>query len=605
MRLRNPALDGLRGVAVLAVVVFHAGGTWLPGGWLGVDVFFVLSGFLITTLVVDEWSRERHCDLRKFWGRRARRLLPATVVLLAALAVFAAIDDRALKYRTVRADAFASLASVVNWRFAHEGEAYFDRFAAPSLLRHLWSLSVEAQFYLLWPLLLVLLLLLPGRWTALVATTALALLSAVAMALLASDHARAYFGTDTHAHGLLLGAAAALLCARVEVRGRTVVAGGLLGAVGIVAGFCLLQGNEQLAFRGGIFAVGLATVLVVFAVSAGDARGPLVQLLSSPPLRVLGLLSFGIYLWHWPLLHIFDTEPLVVPLGLTLLVATASYLAVERPVLSGWPRPKPAAWLGVGAVGLTLVLLAVLAVPVAPPQARAEAVAAAHSAYTAAPVPSLPATRRVVVVGDSVALTALPGLIGRQRSAHIEFLSAAHEGCPLDFDATELTGGGDVGQIKLPPECNWQQNWPSVIDRTRPDAVFALWGLWDAMDQHVTGRWLRMGTPAWTAFTDGLLERAVELLSARGAHIIVGTMPYIWSISGRRMDAFNNVVRQVAARHPGVVDVLDMEPEVHLPGVVRWDGVHFTAAGADALAVSLVPALAALIPDRPRVLAPR
>ena len=139
-------------------------------------------------------------------------MLPATVVLLAALAGFATLDDRALKYRTLRADTFASLASVVNWRFAHVGEAYFDRFAPPSLLRHLWSLSVEAQFYVLWPLLLVLLLLVPGRWTALVATSALAPLSAVAMALLASNTARAYFGTDTHAHGLLLGAAAALLC---------------------------------------------------------------------------------------------------------------------------------------------------------------------------------------------------------------------------------------------------------------------------------------------------------------------------------------------------------------------------------------------------------
>ena len=197
---------------------------------------------------------------------------------------------------------------------------------------------------------------------------------------------------------------------------------------------------------------------------------------------MLGLLSFGIYLWHWPLLHIFDTEPLVVPLGLTLLLATASYLAVERPVLSGWPRPQPAAWLGVGAVGLTVALVAVLAVPVAPPQAHAEAVSAAHSAETAAPARAGSSVRRVVVVGDSVALTALPGLCPRQRSAGLEFLSAAHQGCPLDDAATELDGGGDVGPLELPPECDWQANWPGVIARTCPDAVFALSGLWDALD---------------------------------------------------------------------------------------------------------------------------
>ena len=270
---------------------------------------------------------------------------------------------------------------------------------------------------MLWPLLLVLLLLVPGRWTALVATSALALLSAVAMALLASNTARAYFGTDTHAHGLLLGAAAALLCARIEVRGRAVAVGGFLGAAAVVVGLCRLQGNDELAFRGGIFAIGIATVLVVLAVSAEDARGPLVRALSSPPLRVLGLLSFGIYLWHWPLLHIFDTEPIVVPLGLTLLLASASYLAVERPVLSGWPRPKPAAWLGVGAIALTVVLVAALAVPVAAPQARAEAVAASRSAAMAPRATEVRNTPRIVVVGDSVAESTLPGLVAREASA--------------------------------------------------------------------------------------------------------------------------------------------------------------------------------------------
>ena len=271
---------------MLAVVVFHAGGTWLPGGWLGVDVFFVLSGFLITTLIVREWTRERRCDLARFWSRRVRRLLPATLVVLAGLAILAAIDDRALRYRTLRSDAFASLASVVNWRFAAEGEAYFDRFAAPSLLRHLWSLSVEAQFYVLWPLLLVLLLLLPGRFTALTVTAMLAGLSAVAMALLASDTARAYFGTDTHAHGLLLGAAAALLCARVPPAGRAVAVAGGLGVVVVVLGFLVLDGADRIALRGGIFAVVLATVAVVVAVSAVDANGLLARALSSPPLRV-------------------------------------------------------------------------------------------------------------------------------------------------------------------------------------------------------------------------------------------------------------------------------------------------------------------------------
>ena len=378
-------------------------------------------GSSITSLVINEWARDRRCDIRRFWSRRARRLLPATVVLLAALAGFAALDDRTLKYRTLRADTFVSLASVVNWRFADGGEAYFDRFAPPSLLRHLWSLSVEAQFYVLWPLLLVLLLLVPGRWTALVATSALALLSAVAMALLASNTARRDFGTDTHAHGLLLGAAAALLCvARVEVRGRAVAVGGFLGAAAVVVGLCRLQGNDVLAFRGGIFAIGIATVLVVLAVSAEDPRGPSVRALSSPPLRVLGLLSFGIYLWHWPLLHIFDTEPIVVP-------ARPDAAARIRVV----PRGRAPGALGMAATEAGRVARRRgnradgrarrrgLAVPVAAPQACAEAVAASRSAETMAPACDRGRrdTPRIVVVGDSVAETTLPGLVAREATA--------------------------------------------------------------------------------------------------------------------------------------------------------------------------------------------
>ena len=273
MRLRNPALDGLRGVAVLAVVVFHAGGTWLPGGWLGVDVFFVLSGFLITSLVINEWARDRRCDLRRFWSRRARRLLPATVVLLAALAGVAALDDRALKYRTLRADTFASLASVVNWRFAHEGEAYFDRFAA----------TVAAPPPLE-PL---------GRG-AVLPVVAVAARAAAAPAgsvdRVGRDHrararvggrdgpARVRYRARTSAPTRTRTGCCSVprrrsSAARVDVRGRAVAASGYLGAAAVVAGFCVFQGNERLAFRGGIFAVGVATVLVVLAVNAADAAG--------------------------------------------------------------------------------------------------------------------------------------------------------------------------------------------------------------------------------------------------------------------------------------------------------------------------------------------
>ena len=380
--------------------------------------------------------------------------------------------------------------------------------------------------------------------------------------------------------------------------GRAVAVAGGLGVVVVVLGFLVLDGADRIALRGGIFAVGLATVAVVVAVSAADANGLLARALSSPPLRVAGVLSFGIYLWHWPLLHVLDTQPVVVPLVLTAVAAVVSFVFVERPVLQGRPRPNAARILGAGAITLTVVLLVALAVPVERPQARAEAVSAERSVERAPAAPVLPAIRRVVVVGDSVAFSALPGLVAHERPAQLEFLSAAQQGCPLEYRATEHRGGDQDGPLELPAECDWRLHWPGVIDRTRPDAIFAWWGLWDALDRRVDGTWYRAGSPEWVAATDGLLEDALRILTAHGARVVIGTMPYIWWLEGSHMDAFNDVVRTVAARHPGVVTVVEMETEIQQPGVVRWDGVHLTAPGAEVLGRRVVPMVAGATPAK-------
>ncbi len=385
--VRTPALDGLRGVAVLAVVVNHARPGWLPGGWLGVDVFFVLSGFLITTVLV-----ERARDARQFWSRRLRRLVPALVLLLATLAVGAALAGDQLRFRSVRADGLASLAGVVNWRFIADGQAYFDRFAEPSLLRHLWSLSVEAQFYLVWPLLLALLLRF-GRRPAALATLALAVVSALAF-VLTHDIDRAYFGTDTHAFGLLLGSAFALVPLRVPAWL------GWFGVAGMGFAFVAVESIDWIPL------VALVTVIVV-------AGAPRIAPLSFAPLRSLGVISYGVYLWHWPVLQLFDEWHLVAQLGLTLGLAMASWTLVERPILAGRVSISftPAAVLG-GAAALV-----VFAAPVAAPQAAAEHAAAERSvANVAAVAPdATPVDGRVLVVGDSVAYTLFPGLHARTK----------------------------------------------------------------------------------------------------------------------------------------------------------------------------------------------
>ena len=233
-----PGLDGLRAVAVAAVLLFHAGFHWMPGGFLGVDVFFVLSGFLITSLLLREFERSGRISLRSFWARRVRRLFPALLVLLAAVSVYAGLagaDGR----RPLSLDGLAALGYFANWRFVFSHQGYFARTGPPSLLQHTWSLSIEEQFYVVWPLVLALLLRRrrPRRAVLAVALTG-AVASAVAMALLApgGDHSRAYYGSDTHAQGLLIGAALAVVLARAPaLSARARRAWGLVGGVSLAA----------------------------------------------------------------------------------------------------------------------------------------------------------------------------------------------------------------------------------------------------------------------------------------------------------------------------------------------------------------------------------
>src|SRR5436190_12504130 len=203
-----PGVDGLRALAVLAVFVyhFHNGGGWLPGGFLGVDVFFVISGYLITSLLLSEFRRTGTVDLVRFWLRRARRLLPAVGVLIGVVMILAVFFSFG-QISVLRQDALSSMAYVTNWELIFSHQSYFEAFARPSLFRHLWSLAVEEQFYLLWPLAFAFCITRFGRRRLLLGVIAGALASAGLMALLfdPSDPNRVFYGTDTRAVALLMG----------------------------------------------------------------------------------------------------------------------------------------------------------------------------------------------------------------------------------------------------------------------------------------------------------------------------------------------------------------------------------------------------------------
>lgn len=347
-----PALDGLRAIAVLAVLFFHADLPWAPGGFLGVDVFFVLSGFLITTLLIDASVARGRPDLKQFYLRRARRLLPALFLVLIGstfLVVTVATDNAANQQR----DLPGALFYVTNWIYVFNDQSYFEAIGRPPMLEHLWSLAVEEQFYLIWPWVFLLAWKL-GRSTrvrlfaligALASTAAMIAISAV-NGYPANDPSRVYFGTDTHAMGLLLGAWLATLWVPGRVR-RSVALGARasIDAAGAVALIVLLvifwriDYQSPLLYFGGFLVLSALVAFLIAAVTHPASR--VGRVLGAQPWRWIGQRSYGIYLWHWPVflvtrpdldVPLSGTANLALRFGLTFALAELSYRYVEMPI---------------------------------------------------------------------------------------------------------------------------------------------------------------------------------------------------------------------------------------------------------------------------------
>ncbi len=365
-----PGLDGLRAVAVLGVVAYHLGAGWAQGGLLGVGVFFTLSGYLITDLLLGGWRRSGALSLGDFWLRRARRLLPGLALMLAVVSVWVAIGDPS-QLGDLRGSVAAAAVYLSNWWLIAGHASYFARFGPPTPLGHLWSLAVEEQFYLVWPWLLA-----GGLWWArrppregrsrrlrsttgrlrvlAVVTVGLAVLSAIEMGLLhhpSVDPTRVYDGTDTRAFGLLLGAALAMVWPSRAVQARLARWSSrssrlleALGSVGLAGIFVLFWRTSAFAgflYPWGMVLLSLATLLVI--TSATLPRGLVSSVLGCRPLRWIGLISYGIYLWHYPIIVLTTPTPsrgldvgrAILQVGATIVVAALSWYLVESPIRSG------------------------------------------------------------------------------------------------------------------------------------------------------------------------------------------------------------------------------------------------------------------------------
>ena len=376
-----PGLDGLRAVAVLAVIAYHEQFGWAKGGLLGVAVFFTLSGYLITDLLLAQWAAVGKLRLKDFWIRRARRLLPAVFVLLAVVSAWVTIADRG-RLASLRGPVAAAVSYTSNWYLIIKNQSYFARFAPPQPFDHLWSLAVEEQFYLLWPWLLLLALLCLQRglgggrhpWPALrssakstewlaIPTLALAAGSAAAMPLLYQpglDPTRVYEGTDTRAFGLLIGAAMAMIWPsrgwQRPKRGTIWVVDGVAAAgLAIVAVMIVTVGQySSLIYHGGLVLLSFATAVIVAACAMpGSLLG---RGLGWAPLRWIGVRSYGIYLWHYPVIVLSSpansTEDLpraAIQIAASIALAALSWRFIEEPVRRGalgrlWTKAKAARW---------------------------------------------------------------------------------------------------------------------------------------------------------------------------------------------------------------------------------------------------------------------
>jgi len=618
--VHEPALDGLRGVAVMAVVVFHM--NRLPGGFLGVDLFFVLSGFLITSLLLHD-----RIALGAFWARRARRLLPALWLLLVGVSVLLLLYTPDAERSLFRDDALATLGYVTNWQRITATTSYWDLFSQKSPLEHMWSLAIEEQFYVVWPLVAALLLRRHRRIDR-VRNVALGG-AAVSLAWMAltyneSDTNWAYFSTPTRLGPTLLGAALATFTLnrtrRTQRRApeRDILA---LAALFVMTMLVLsLDGTEGLYYRGGLAVFALASCAVIWAATGGPP-GLVARALSLPPLRWLGLISYGIYLWHWPIFVYISTDRLrldrweadALRLATTLAVAAASYVGLERPIRRG-ALPGRRAWVASG-VAVAVTLGAVLIATDGPTRSATLDDAAeladdledqARQQAIDSPILYLPAPRdipddaaRLLLVGDSGPGAWGPELVDvaeRDGGAPpIDVAWASQYGCSI-VNADGPTVAPDETVIEDEP-CHGvrRRMWRQLVERYDPDVVvYYLANAGFTHDHLVDGRWVPECDPRYDAYLEQALRDEAELLTAGGAALAYATSPYTATLlPGTReaVDCRNATNVRAAATVPGA-RVLDLNAYVEsLPddGTVFADSVHLAPSGGRRAARWLLP----------------
>ena len=617
----QPALDGTRALAVSAVLLFHGGVSWMSGGYLGVSVFFTLSGYLITSLLLTEHERHGRIDAAAFYTRRARRLLPASVVCLVAVSAMAWagwFDG----VSNIRRDVMGALFQVFNWVKLGSGESYADLSTATAGLKrpldHYWSLAIEEQFYWLWPLAFMGLVALGRRFRIrpLVSVAVLTGLSAVAAPVIAQVWSAdaAYWATPARICEILAGALVACWLSGRDVSPRAaLLAPGSLGLLAI--GSVLFPEGSGPAYEGALPLVAVCSAALIVGL---QAEGPVRQLLSAKPLVGLGKISYGVYLYHWPVFVLVDRERWDMPVGasllikcaITLVVAVVSYFLVERPIrTANWLPPRRTL---VAALGGTAVagLLAWLIIPTTGKYYGVDEAAAQEAAFdtgpveslvpllttvpstvapgttvtgsTVAPTTSLPAVTtttalpvpsrpvRIVIVGDSTAEATGAGVVAwaaaNPQYAQVELVAGLGCGLVMGGYLDINTGPRDVDA-----ECGPYVNEivPDRVAALQPDVVMVMSTVWDVLDRKLTpdGPFLTPLDGEIRALMVDSVARFTDVLLALGVPRVVWIQspPPLPALFGgedqqgqpARHEVFHEVIAEVCASRPAtrVVDL--------------------------------------------------
>ncbi len=612
----RPALDGVRALAILLVMTFHGLDQQPKGGFFSVDVFFVLSGYLIAGLLFQEHRTWGSLDLAGFYVRRARRLLPGLVAVVIGITLICPLVVDQTAKSTLRSDGLSTIFYFANWHFISSDQSYFQQFGDPSPFRQMWTLAIEEQFYIVLPITMLVLLRLTRRHRHRLAWifVGLAGLSALWMAHLftpGQDPSRMYYGTDCRAQDLLLGSALAVWMAGADRRRlarspRAVNAVGIGACLAMAAFFLLVGDGNPFTYRGGFFVFVLATCAVIAVVEI-DQRGVVARAFGYRPFAWVGKISYGLYLWHWPVFVMISTRhtgltgaPLFVTrFAVSFALGALSFHLLEEPIrrygIKRWCGRTAGIISGYAVLPLTALLVLASTSTV---HANPLIGASAGSGWDT-DTGDVHAAERVLIVGDSVGFS-IGYNFPQKTYPGVAVTGHVLIGCGTAYQYLVVNGHPQSGPNK---KCAGQfDQWGTYVDQTNAQVVIWSMGGWDVLDHKIDGRILKERSPAYARYFRGRLEQGLKALGP-DVQLVIPNIPcyhqpkYVvqgQNIATDRNDpkrgaALNKILRGFAHAHPDRVHLVDVASRLcpggefteKLHGVrVREDGVHYTAAGA-------------------------